>query len=71
VLDRFVSGSVGENRIEAIKIRGVWNRDKWPIGTDVTVSFPEDAIRGRVVAVVPKLKDTELHVLPLTELAPQ
>ena len=37
-------------------------RKEWPIGTDVSISFPEELIRGRVVAVVPKLKDTELRV---------
>jgi hypothetical protein len=50
VLGRFVSGCAGENRIEAIKIRGV--RKEWPIGTDVSISFPEELIRGRVVAVM-------------------
>jgi len=61
VLDRFISSDDGVNCIEAIKIRGV--RKEWPIGTDVSISFPEELICGRVVAVVPKLKNTELHVL--------
>jgi hypothetical protein len=63
ILDRFMTSNDGANCIEAITIRGDRNRVKWAIGTDVTVSFPEELIRGRVVAVVPKGKDIELRVL--------
>ena len=62
VLARFTSND-GAHCIEAITICGVRNRDKWPIGTAVTISFPEELIRGRVVAVVPKRNDTQLRVL--------
>jgi hypothetical protein len=61
VLDRFITSNDGVNCIEAITVRGD-HQQRWPTGTEVALCFPDQKIVGRVLAVVPKHKDTELRV---------
>jgi len=55
ILDRFLTSDDGEQRIAAITARGD-HQQRWPIRTDVTISLPEEAIRGRVVASFRKIQ---------------